>query len=201
MALERLTRSNDDAVASKGPGGGLKFLVVIFILLDLAAAGFYGYLILVKRDELEGQRTQAYQALLQVSRDSQRIATAVSDLARASTVDVNDPSSPIYAVGNSMPIGEGQTMTDNFTVKPASPRAFQGNNNFMVHSVTIDWVNKEGYRFQDLVRFHESVESKNPKVQIKSIDFGKCDLNTEDKWWRPSQTKVRVFKPRPDRSR
>ena len=191
MALLRITRKQDgDAdVKGKGTGGGLKALVIVLIVMDLLAAGTYTYLNLVQGKKVEKARTTAKKKLLKIRKNSLQIAEAVRQLSKASTGDVSDPQTPAFAVAEEMEI------TQFMLIRQGAKRRFARSDVFEEHIVTITWRDKNGYRFEDLINYHKSVESKNPKIQIKRINFGKRD-DTPDSWWRPTTTDIRVFKPK-----
>lgn len=190
MALPRIAgKSDDDSVKSKGPGGGLKALVIMLIVMDLAAGGAYAYLTLVKGKEVEKSRASAQRKLFKVRENGVQISQAVVELSRASTEDVSDPQTPALSAAMELKIDE------YVKVRQGPKKRFARSDVFEEHLVTITWIQKNGYKFKDLIDFHKRIEAKNPKVQIQRINFGKRD-DTEESWWRPISSTVRVFKPK-----
>ena len=200
MALPRLTRKKDGnaEVKGKGLGSGFKALVAILIVMDLLAGGTYAYLSLVQGKKVEKDRDSAQKKLFKIRKNSLQIARAVEELSKASTEDVSDPQTPALTVAEEMEI------FSFMKVRQGANRRFARSDVFEEHPVTITWLQKNGYHFDDLIKFHKRVEAMNPKIQIKHINFGKRDdavhirddNGKEDSWWRPITTDIRVFKPK-----
>lgn len=194
MALPKITNKKKKAddggdVKSKGPGGGLKAFVIMLIVMDLVAAGAYGYLTLVRAKTVTKSRTTARNNLLRVKRGGEEVYQALTQLKSARSEKVADPKTPILKSAQQMNIGQF------LTVQNPTRKRFGGADNWDEWNVNVQFREKRGFKFKDLIAFCQSIESKNSKAQVMSLNFNKRD-ETEESHWRPTAMVVRVFKPR-----
>ena len=119
----------------------------------------------------------------------EEIYQALRELRSANSEKVLDPQTPILKAASGMQIAQ------YLTVGNPSSKRFSGAKGWDEWTVQVGFREKRGYTFQDLIAFCRTIEAKNSKAQVRSINFGKRDRNSEVPHWRPTAMTVRVFKP------
>ncbi|MAG57312.1 MAG: hypothetical protein CMJ83_13545 [Planctomycetes bacterium] len=171
-----------------GGGSGMKSLVIMLIVLDLLAGGFYGYLVLVKGKDVQGKRSSAERSLVRMKEMGEAVSLHARRLKKENTASVKEPRNPITKAAIDLHVEA------NIIINNPVRRTWTDDPRYDAWMVTVTFREKAGYRFKELVRFLKHIELQSPKVQISKINFGKRDP-AED-WWRPTNMEVRIFKPR-----
>ncbi len=116
--------------------------------------------------------------------DKPLLVTALALLALGSTpVRSQTAADPSQAV-----IAAAQEMRIDRYMRVGAPKSSRRSGQ-EVQVSEIRFLEKNGYKFPDLVRFCKLVEAKNAAVRVTRFDFGKRG-DTTDGWWRPRSMTV-----------
>lgn len=187
--------SGDGRKSGGGGGGGMKAFFILLIVLDVVAAGVYGWLALVERPAVETDLKRSRTNLFKVKEQAENIAAAVDRIAQEKQQRVAVLPDLVNAVALQTPLqgGDGKSMADRITCEKGSTNRWLKSSVYDQMTVEVRFKEKTGYSLVDLYGFLERIQKQSPKVQIKAINFGQRDEGND--LWRPLTMTVRAFVP------
>ncbi len=182
-----------DAGDESTGGGSVKALLIGLGIAVLLAGGGFAYLQFVRKPEIQRQLTVSRRVIREVKAKGERLALEIDRISR----DKLDKVSVLPEVINKV-AEPGSTIAKSIkTGTQLSSRWKQ--TNYLENRCQVTFTEKTGYEWVGLNRFLKNIERANPKIQIKSINFGdripRRDGDTID-YWQPYDMTVRAFTPR-----
>lgn len=144
---------------------------------------------MIERKRLEGELERNRTNLLRLQEQVNGIQAAATRIRDEKQQQVKQLNELIIGVAIAMKINEKISVQSS-----GQRRRWKTSDVYEESTCEVTFKDKEGYNFKDLCDFLRYIERQNPKVQIKSINFGSRD-DGEDRW-RPLAMTVRVFAPK-----
>jgi hypothetical protein len=96
------------------------------------------------------------------------------------TASAPDPVQAVAETARRIPLESGGSLADLIETRPVAGK----------NTAEVRFKHKEGYRFDDLVRFLRAIEKRDSRLRISFINFGQRDEGTDI--WRPLAMAVRM---------
>jgi hypothetical protein len=176
-----------EAPSAAPSSSGLKVLVWLLVVLNVAGAGAWGWFKLFKNREAERALNTTRARLLKLEQDMSNLNAMVREIDNKKVNEVSDPRTVITEVATF-----AQNL-DSLDIGSVHESRFH-KTNYTEKTVRITFLNRKVYTFAQLVGFLQYLEKANPTVQIKEVDFGKRTPPTigSDSWV-PQAATVRVL--------
>ncbi len=182
----------EEGMESSADYGMAKTVLILLLLLDLAAGGVYIYFQLFKLGDLEKALKRGERGLIAVHQQTKDLGAVASTIWRQKLAKIDDPGGLI------MEIAAGYKLQGKVTAEKNVASRWKATNYEEV-TVRINFIQKEGYYFGDIITFLQAIEHKNPKLLIREMNFGKREMafgTDKSDTWRPTggALTVRTFR-------
>ena len=180
-------------------GSGFKTLLWFILLLNLLALGAFVYSKFVRLQSLEKELKRAKRQTVRAREQLRDLAAAARTIKTNRFDSISDPGTTILKLADAMGLG------DKVKARKAVQKVWK-DGTYEEVTVQIQIRQKEGFAFGALVTFMQEIERRNPKLLIKSVNFGKREKVPDPKdphpelgepdLWRPSGSfmTVRTFR-------
>lgn len=175
--------------ATRGARSG-KLLVIVLATLTALALIALIWLLLVTVPEREASQSQMEGNLKRVKLQMETLGLQAEKVKSERLEAVTDLSSLVGKVATQ------QQIMQHITISKQTSRNLKGGSYEQVQC-DVNFNNKMGYKFLDLVAFMKSLEATNPKVQVSMANFGSRREDAPgESVFQPLSMTVRVFNPR-----
>jgi hypothetical protein len=176
--------------ANSGRARSGKLLVIVLSSLVAVALVLFLWLVLVAVPDRVSTRSMMEGNLKRVKMQMETLGLQADKVKSERLESVTDISALVGKVATN------QQIMQNLTISKQTTRNLKGGSYEQVQC-DVNFNNKMGYKFLDLVNLMKAIEDTNPKVQVSMVNFG---LRREDipgeSLFQPLNMTVRVFNPR-----
>lgn len=175
--------------AARGTRSG-KLLVIVLAALTTLALIVLLWLLFVTVPERDAACNQMEGNLKRVKLQMETLGLQADKVKAERLEAVTDLSSLVGKVATQ------QQIMQHLTISKQTVRNLKGGSYEQVQC-DVNFNNKMGYKFLDLVAFMKSIEATNPKVQVSMANFGsRREDSPGESVFQPLNMTVRVFNPR-----
>jgi hypothetical protein len=185
-ALPVAAMKSSDA-GSSSSAGGFKLFAWLLIILNVLAVGGWLYFKFFKTQQALRTLDTNRRQLMNLNSDLTTLHSTVSVISTGKMSEVEDAGRLVGDLATKLGI------RSKLDISPQTKQPF-GKSSYVEKSVKVTFLNSLGYTFQDIILFLTALESANPTVQIKDMDFGKRQPPTiGSDQWQPRVATVRVL--------